>query len=301
MSLVALTVAGSDPSGGAGIQADLATFGVLGAYGTAVLTALTAQSTRGVSGVHAVPPAFVADQLRTVLDDVEVHAAKTGMLGEADVVRAVVQVLGGRPVPHLVVDPVMVATSGDRLLAEDAVVAVREELVPLADLLTPNLPEAAVLLGAEPARDLDEMAQQGRALLALGAGAVLVKGGHGSGQESVDVLVEPGRTVRLAAPRVRTRATHGTGCTLSAACAALRPRRDGWGETVRDAKAHLTRAVAEGALLGVGRAAAAGEGHGPVHTHAPWWDPVTGEPRDGTAGVAGAAEAAPVAVEEVPA
>jgi len=288
MTVVALTVAGSDPSGGAGVQADLATFGALSAFGTAVLTALTAQSTAGVAGVHPVPAAFVAQQLEVLLDDVDVDVAKTGMLGDAGVVSAVADVLGRRPLPVLVVDPVMVATSGDRLLAEDAVEAVRDLVLPLADLLTPNLPEAAVLLGAEEARDAGEMADQARALLDLGARAVLLKGGHapagpdGAG-DVVDVLAlhEEGDGVAvhlLTGPRLRSRSTHGTGCVLSAACAALRPRRPGWLETVVGAREHLARAIAEGERLGVGRAARAGTGHGPVHHHAGWWDAATGAP-----------------------
>ncbi|WP_299035528.1 bifunctional hydroxymethylpyrimidine kinase/phosphomethylpyrimidine kinase [uncultured Pseudokineococcus sp.] len=288
MSVVALTVAGSDPSGGAGVQADLATFGALSAFGTAVLTALTAQSTAGVAGVHPVPAAFVTQQLEVLLDDVEVDAAKTGMLGSADVVAAVADVLARRPLPVLVVDPVMVATSGDRLLAEDAVEAVRDQLLPLADLLTPNLPEAAVLLGAAQARDPEEMADQARALLALGARGVLLKGGHAppgpdGGGDVVDVLALPeeggGAAVHhLVGARLRSRATHGTGCVLSAACAALRPRRQGWLETVTGARDHLVRAIAEGERLGVGRAARSGAGHGPVHHHAGWWDAATGDP-----------------------
>ncbi|WP_232797238.1 hydroxymethylpyrimidine/phosphomethylpyrimidine kinase [Blastococcus atacamensis] len=151
---VALTVAGSDPSGGAGIQADLKTFSALGVYGTAALTALTAQNTRGVTGVHPVPARFVGDQVRTLLDDVEVHACKTGMLGTADVVREVAAVLARRVAGPVICDPVMVATSGDRLVAEDAVDAVRLDLLPVVDLVTPNVPEAAALLDVSPAPSL---------------------------------------------------------------------------------------------------------------------------------------------------
>ncbi|MEJ5915270.1 bifunctional hydroxymethylpyrimidine kinase/phosphomethylpyrimidine kinase [Pseudokineococcus sp. 1T1Z-3] len=284
MSTVALTVAGSDPSGGAGVQADLATFGALGAYGTAVLTALTAQSTAGVAGIHVVPPDFVAQQLETLLDDVEVHAAKTGMLATAEVVGAVADVLGRRPVQHLVVDPVMVATSGDRLLPEDAVEAVRDRMLPLADLLTPNLPEAAVLLGTDVAGSAAAMEEQARGLQELGAGAVLLKGGHAApgpdgGGDVLDVLVDAdGSAHHLLSPRLRSRSTHGTGCVLAAACAALRPQRPSWLTAVEGARRHLARAIAEGERLGVGRAARAGRGHGPVHHHAGWWDAETGAP-----------------------
>ncbi|SDQ36839.1 bifunctional hydroxymethylpyrimidine kinase/phosphomethylpyrimidine kinase [Quadrisphaera sp. DSM 44207] len=271
MTAVALSVAGSDPSGGAGIQADLKTFSALGAYGTAVLTALTAQSTRGVSGVHVVPADFVRQQLETLLDDVAVHAAKTGMLATAEVVRAVAQVLRARDVGALVVDPVMVATSGDRLLDAGAVDAVREELLPLADVLTPNAPEAAVLLERAPAASTDELLEQAHALRALGPRAVLLKGGHLGGEHSVDVLATAQGTALVTRPRVATSNTHGTGCALAAALTALaatrRPGQDeqAWYRIVEDARDHLHEALLAGADLGVG------SGHGPVHTLARWW------------------------------
>jgi hydroxymethylpyrimidine/phosphomethylpyrimidine kinase len=277
MTPVALTVAGSDPSGGAGIQADLKTFSALGVYGTAVLTALTAQNTRGVTGVHPVPAAFVAEQIATLLDDVPVHAAKTGMLGTAEVVHAVAAALAGRAAGPLVVDPVMVATSGDRLVDEDAVVAVREVLLPVADLVTPNVPEAAALLGVEPAGTADELPDQARALLGFGPGAVLLKGGHLGGEESVDVLATADGVVTSVRPRLDTRATHGTGCALSAAVAALLARRaDGtadraadvvdWAPVVEGARDYLQGALAGGEALGIG------SGHGPVHHFAGIWD-----------------------------
>ncbi|WP_432573569.1 bifunctional hydroxymethylpyrimidine kinase/phosphomethylpyrimidine kinase [Kineococcus sp. SYSU DK005] len=258
---VALTVAGSDPSGGAGVQADLKAFGALDAFGTAVLTALTAQSTRGVAGVHVVPADFVRRQLEVLLEDVEVHAAKTGMLADAAVTRAVAGVLGGRGVP-LVVDPVMVSTSGDRLLDAAAVAAVRDELVPLADLVTPNVPEAAVLLDAAPARGVDEVAAQAEELLRRTGTAVLLKGGHLGGEQSVDVLAEPGGTHRVARPRLATTSTHGTGCTLSAAIAALAARGAGapasWLPLVQGARDYLQGALAAADALGVG------SGNGPL-------------------------------------
>lgn len=270
---VALTVAGSDPSGGAGIQADLKTFSALGTYGTAVLTALTAQNTRGVTGVHAVPAGFVGEQLRTLLADVTVHATKLGMLGSAAVVREVAAVLADRPSGPVVCDPVMVATSGDRLIDEDAVDAVRTALLPVADLITPNVPEAAALLGVAAAQTVDELALQAAALLELGPGAVLLKGGHLGGDESVDVLVTPAGVVHTRRPRVDTPATHGTGCTLSSGIAALTARVRladpgaplDWAPLVEGARDHLHAALAEGAALGVGH------GHGPVHHFAGWW------------------------------
>jgi hydroxymethylpyrimidine/phosphomethylpyrimidine kinase len=264
----ALSVAGSDPSGGAGIQADLKTFSALGVYGTAVLTALTAQNTRGVTGVHPVPAPFVGQQLRTLLDDVEVHATKLGMLGSAAVVQEVAALLASRPAGPVVCDPVMVATSGDRLIDEDAVAAVRTLLLPVSDLVTPNVPEAAVLLDTEPAGTVDELVEQAEALLALGAGAVLVKGGHLGGDDSVDVLVTTAGTTVTRRPRLATTATHGTGCTLSSALAALAARagdEPDWPRLVEGARDYLQDALAGGAGLGIG------SGHGPVHHFAGIW------------------------------
>ena len=268
MTPTALTVAGSDPSGGAGIQADLKTFSALGAYGTAVLTALTAQNTRGVTGVHAVPAAFVGDQLRTLLDDVEVHATKTGMLGTAEVVAEVAAVLADRRAGPVVCDPVMVSTSGHRLIDEAAVGAVRELLLPVSDVVTPNVPEAAVLTGVPPAEDVGELPDQARALLALGPRTVLLKGGHLGGPESVDVLATADGVTVTRRPRVATTATHGTGCTLAAALAALAARSVGdpdWPALVEQARDYLQRALEGGRDLRIGG------GHGPVHHFAGIW------------------------------
>jgi len=264
----ALTVAGSDPSGGAGIQADLKTFSALGVYGTAVLTALTAQNTRGVTGVHPVPAEFVAQQMETLFADVEVHATKLGMLGTAEVVRAVAAVLADRPAGPVVCDPVMVATSGDRLIGEAAVDAVRTDLLPVSDLITPNVPEAAALLDVAPATAVDELPGQATALLALGPRAVLLKGGHLGGDESVDVLATADGVTVTRRPRVATTSTHGTGCTLSSALAALaaRGRTDAWERLVDPARDYLQRALAAGAGLGIG------SGHGPVHHFAGLWE-----------------------------
>jgi hydroxymethylpyrimidine/phosphomethylpyrimidine kinase len=268
VTATALTVAGSDPSGGAGIQADLKTFSALGVYGTAVLTALTAQNTRGVTGVHPVPAEFVGEQLRTLFDDVTVHATKLGMLGSAAVVREVAAVLRERPCGPVVCDPVMVATSGSRLIDDDAVAALRSDLLPLTDLITPNVPEAAALLDRPPARTPDELPEQAAALLALGARAVLLKGGHLGGTESVDVLATAdGVRFTSRRPRVPTTATHGTGCTLSSALAALAARSGGtdWPVLVEQARTYLQRALEGGASLGIG------SGHGPVHHFAGIW------------------------------
>lgn len=259
-----LTIAGSDPSGGAGVQADIKAFSALGAYATAVVTALTAQSTRGVAAVHHVPPDFVATQLDVLFDDVRIDAVKVGMLGGVGTVRAVAAALGRHAPPHVVVDPVMVATSGDRLLAAEAVAALREELLPRADLVTPNLPEAAALLGGDEARDEQEMHEQLHRLGQLCRG-VLLKGGHLAGAQSPDLLLVDGASTRLGAERVATGNTHGTGCTLSAAIAALRPQRGDWAGAVAEAKDYLTRALAASDRLDVGH------GHGPQHHFHAWW------------------------------
>lgn len=268
-----LTVAGTDPSGGAGLQADLKTFSALGVYATGVVTALIAQSTRGVSAVHPVPAEFVTAQLEVLLADVRIDAVKIGMLENAPVVRAVADVLRWHALPYVVVDPVMVAKSGDRLLAGDAVAALRDELLLYADLVTPNLPEAADLIGEDETRDEAQMRAQLQRLGGLCSG-VLLKGGHLAGPDSPDLLLDAGRVHRYAAARVNTRNTHGTGCTLSAAVAALRPQRPDWPGAVADAKDYLTRALLAADWLDVG------SGHGPQqHFHA-WW-PDAGAPVDG--------------------
>lgn len=255
----ALTIAGSDPSGGAGIQADLKTFTVLGVYGASVLTALTAQSTRGVAGILAVPPAFVTLQIATLADDLDIRATKTGMLNDRATVFAVAEAVRHHRLAPLVADPVMVATSGDMLLDPAAVEAVRSELVPLADVLTPNLAEAARLLDRAVAATEAEMEAQARALLELGCKTVVLKGGHGEGAEAVDILVQRGgAAVRLSLPRIATRNTHGTGCTFAAALTAYLVRGETVESATRLAKAFVHNALQAGARLAVGR------GCGPV-------------------------------------
>jgi len=259
----ALTIAGSDPSGGAGIQADLKTFTVLGVYGASVLTALTAQSTRGVAGILAVPPAFVTLQISTLADDLDIRAVKTGMLNDRATVTAVAEALRRYELSPLVVDPVMVATSGDMLLEPAAVEAVRTELVPLADVLTPNLAEAARLLDRPVAESEAEMEAQARSLLELGCKAVVLKGGHGKGAEAVDVLLRRGgEPMRLSLPRIATRNTHGTGCTFAAALTAYLVRGKTIESAARSAKRFVHAALQAGASLAVGH------GPGPVdHLH----------------------------------
>jgi hydroxymethylpyrimidine/phosphomethylpyrimidine kinase len=255
---IALTIAGSDSSGGAGIQADLKTFTAFGVYGAAAITALTAQNTRGVLAVEPVAASFVFAQIEAVLSDLAVGAVKTGMLANADIVEAVARILRAAPARPLVVDPVMVATSGDVLLAPNAVEAVKRDLIPLATVITPNLAEAAWLLGAKLAGSEDEAIAQGQALLALGSKAVLVKGGHGGGEDAVDILCDATGIERFVQPRIDTPHTHGTGCTLSAAIAALMARGAGLKEATGRAKAFVWEALAHGKGLGVGK------GRGPV-------------------------------------
>lgn len=256
---IALTIAGSDPSGGAGIQADLKTFAALGVYGASVITALTAQNTRGVSAIHPVPAAFVAAQLDAVFGDLDIKAVKIGMVTQPATIEAIAAALSRFKPPHVVLDPVMVATSGDRLLPADAVSGLLRDLFPLASLVTPNLPEAAALLGEPIATDAGAIAAQGRRLMALGAQAVLIKGGHGQGAESVDYLFRGDDIIALTAPRFATRNTHGTGCSLSSAIAANLASGETLEVAVRSAKTWITEAIAAADRIGIGH------GQGPIH------------------------------------
>lgn len=256
-----LSVAGSDPSGGAGIQADLKTFGALGGYGMAAITALTAQNTQGVRAFVAMEADFVGAQIDAVFDDIRVDAVKTGMIATAAIAETVAQRLAAHEAKAIVVDPVMVATSGDALLAPDAVEAVINRLIPLATVVTPNLPEAARLIGSGPIATLSDMHAAMPALMGLGCGWALLKGGHLEGEpDAVDLLghAASGQVVELRAPRVDTRNTHGTGCTLAAALAALLPGR-GVPEAAQEAKAYLTAALRGGEKLDVGA------GRGPLN------------------------------------
>ncbi|WP_407169480.1 bifunctional hydroxymethylpyrimidine kinase/phosphomethylpyrimidine kinase [Bradyrhizobium sp. ORS 111] len=259
MTPIALTIAGSDSSGGAGIQADLRSFAALGVYGASVITALTAQNTSGVSGIHPVPASFVAAQIDAVFSDLAVGAVKIGMVAQAETIAAIAEGLKRWAPRHVVLDPVMVATSGDRLLAAEAVDALKTMLIPRVSLITPNLPEAAALLNEPVAEGEAAVAEQGRRLLTMGCRAVLVKGGHAQGAESVDYLIDGQRTVALAAPRIATANTHGTGCSLSSAIAAGLARGEDMETAVRNAKAWITAAIAAADRFTVGR------GHGPVH------------------------------------
>jgi hydroxymethylpyrimidine/phosphomethylpyrimidine kinase len=265
MTSIALTIAGSDSSGGAGIQADLKTFAALGVYGASAITALTAQNTRGVEAVQVVPPDFVLAQIEAVARDLKVGAIKIGMLATSAVIEAVAEGLKGFAGVPVVLDPVMVAASGDVLLDEEAVATLRSVLLPRATLITPNLPEAAKLLGTAEAKDEREMGEQARQLRAIGANAVLIKGGHAEGAKAVDVYLDAEGELRLEAPRVATHNTHGTGCTLSSAIAAELAKGASLREAVRTAKAYITAAIAAADELHIGK------GRGPVHHFHAWW------------------------------
>lgn len=264
-----LTIAGVDPSGGAGVLADVKAISALRAYACAVVAALTAQNTRAVTGVLAIPPAFVREQIDTLFADVRIDAAKIGMVGAAPVIRAVADGLAHWKPPHVVLDPVMVAKSGDALLARDAVGALVEALVPCATVLTPNLPEAGALLGERAPENLKEMRRAAERLRErmthAGSRWVMLKGGHLPGGDAIDVLTDGDRMIELTARRVDTTNTHGTGCTLSAAIAALLPQSVDVPSAARAAKDYLTASIAAADRLDVGG------GHGPVHHfHALW-------------------------------
>jgi hydroxymethylpyrimidine/phosphomethylpyrimidine kinase len=258
----AMTIAGSDSGGGAGIQADLKTFAALGVYGTSVLTAITAQNTVGVAAVHEVPPEVVAAQFDAVLGDIGTDAAKTGMLSSAPIIEAVAASVRRHAIARLVVDPVMVAKSGDHLLRQEAVGALRERLLPLALVVTPNIPEAEALAGMAIATD-DDRREAARRIAAFGPRYVIVKGGHAAG-DPVDFLYDGRAIIPIAAgPRIDTPNTHGTGCTFSAAIAAGLARGHEVERAVRDAKAYITAALRHSYRVGAG--------HSPVnHFHA-WW------------------------------
>ncbi|ANN79704.1 bifunctional hydroxymethylpyrimidine kinase/phosphomethylpyrimidine kinase [Bordetella flabilis] len=265
----ALSIAGVDPSGGAGVLADVKAMSALGAYGCAVIAALTAQNTQGVMSVAPVPPSFVGQQIDALFADLRIDAVKIGMLGQQPVIQVVAEKLARWQAPHVVLDPVMVAKSGDLLLDRDAVGVLREALLPQATVLTPNLPEAGVLLEERPVETLKEMrrvAERLRNKLAhSGQRWVMLKGGHLPGDETIDLLHDGDRMIELPGGRIDTRNTHGTGCTLSAALAALIPQTGDVPEAARRAKAYLTEAIRHADRLEVGK------GHGPVHHFHAWW------------------------------
>lgn len=263
---IAVTIAGSDSGGGAGIQADIKSMSANGVYAASVITALTAQNTLGVTAIHDVPPEFVTAQIDAVFSDLRVDAVKIGMLSRADTIRAVADGLRRFDAANVVLDPVMVAASGDPLLADAAVETLIAELFPLAALITPNLHEAARLIGGEVAVDREAMRAQARMLAGMTAGAVLLKGGHGTGGESADLLLTADGEEWFAAPRIETRNTHGTGCSLSSAIAANLARGTALAPAVGAAKDWLTGAIAAADRLDIGA------GHGPVHHFHELWE-----------------------------
>lgn len=262
---IALTIAGSDSGGGAGIQADLKTFSALGVYGASVLTAITAQNTRAVTRVEIVSPDMISAQIHAVRDDLDIRAIKIGMLGTAAATRAVADALAGIDAP-IVLDPVMIAKSGDPLIDDDAIAAMIDHLLPMATILTPNLPEAARLLNRAPAADAADTAAQGQALRDLGPQWVLMKGGHATGDTCTDRLIGP-QPADFTSPRLETRNTHGTGCTLSSAIAAGLATGISVPDSVARAHVWLHHAIAAADDLHVG------SGHGPVHHFHSWWAP----------------------------
>lgn len=264
MTAIALTIAGSDSSGGAGIQADLKTFSALGVYGASAITAITAQNTLGVSAVEDISPGMVTAQIEAVLSDLDVGAIKIGMVSRAETIAAIATSLRKFD-RRVVLDPVMVATSGDALLRPDAISALLAELLPLAIVVTPNLHEAALLTGEAVAANEAEMIRQAEKIAAFGPAAVLVKGGHGDGAESTDILLVNGKVQRFALPRLSTTHDHGTGCTLAAAITAFLARGHDLPQSIAKAKIYLHGAMVAAGALKIGR------GRGPVHHFHQWW------------------------------
>jgi hydroxymethylpyrimidine/phosphomethylpyrimidine kinase len=262
---IALTIAGSDSGGGAGIQADLKTFSALGVYGAAAIAALTAQNTKGVTGIFDVAPEFVRAQMDAVYSDMKVGATKIGMLGRAEVIEAVAEGLAAHQAKNIVLDPVMVATSGDLLLEPDAIDTLKKKLIPRALVVTPNLAEAAALSGMAQAKEEAAMAKQGEAILKLGAASVLVKGGHFENDQATDLLIDKHGVRRFAARRIDSKNTHGTGCTLSSGIAAGLARGMPLIESIGLAKKFVSEAIAASGGLNVCG------GRGPVHHFYEWW------------------------------
>ncbi|WP_157993882.1 bifunctional hydroxymethylpyrimidine kinase/phosphomethylpyrimidine kinase [Candidatus Erwinia haradaeae] len=260
-----LSIAGTDPSGGAGIQADLKTFSALGVYGATVITAIVAQNTQGVQFVYPLTSQCLIMQLNSVLSDVKIDSVKIGMLYQKNIIHVVAEKLIEFSIPWIVLDPVMMAKNGSILLEKDAVVLIREKLLPLVSLLTPNLPEAAILLGCDIAKNENQMCQQGRKLLELGCKAIVMKGGHLPGKSTPDWLITADKEYRFSSPRVHTLNTHGTGCTLSAALAAKRPYYEDWAQTLKFSKKWLYQALINSNNLTVGK------GIGPIHHFYEWW------------------------------
>ena len=262
-----LTIAGSDSGGGAGIQADLKTFAAIGCYGMSAITALTAQNTQGVFGIHPVPPHFAGEQLDAVFSDIGTDAVKIGMLFSAELIQTVADRLVTHNAGNIVLDPVMVAQSGDKLLQDDAIEAIKKYLMPLADIITPNLPEAEVLLG-KPLSDPGMLENAAKELSRFGSRSVLIKGGHGTTQSSTDILyhADEDRCLEMTSKRFSTVNNHGTGCTLSSAIAAYLAKGNSIEQAVKAAKAYISNAIRTGAEYKLG------QGHGPVHHFFKYWE-----------------------------
>ena len=262
-----LTIAGSDSGGGAGIQADLKTFAANGCYGMSVITALTAQNTTGVTAIHALPPSFAVEQMAAVFTDIGADAVKIGMLYSAELIEAIAESLNKFRARNIVLDPVMVAQSGDKLLQDDAVQAIKDHLMPVADVVTPNLPEAEVLLG-QKIECFEDVQRAARELSQYGGRSILIKGGHMAESHSTDLLylAEEDRFVSLEADRIASANNHGTGCTLSSAIAAYLSRGSHIEEATRRAKTFIHKAIAAGAAYKIGH------GHGPVHHFFEFWE-----------------------------
>ena len=262
-----LTIAGSDSGGGAGIQADLKTFAAIGCYGMSVITALTAQNTQGVTAIHALPPSFAIEQMAAVFTDIGADAVKIGMLYSAELIEAISEALNKYRARNIVLDPVMVAQSGDKLLQDDAIQAIKDHLMPVADVVTPNLPEAEVLLG-QKIEGFEDMQRAARSLAQFGSRSVLIKGGHLEGSISTDLLylTEEDRFVILEAERIASTNNHGTGCTLSSAIAAYMSKGNDIENAADKAKTFIHHAIRAGAAYKIGH------GHGPVHHFFEFWE-----------------------------
>jgi hydroxymethylpyrimidine/phosphomethylpyrimidine kinase len=261
-----LTIAGSDSGGGAGIQADLKTFSALGCFGMSAITALTAQNTQGVTGIHPIPPSFAAEQISAVLTDIGADAIKIGMLYSAELIEVVAGQLKDQGAENIVLDPVMVAQSGDKLLQDEAIEAIKDHLMPLADVVTPNIPEARVLLDRD-IEGLEDMQAGARDLAQSGSQSILIKGGHLSAGDSTDLLylANEGRFVQFNAQRIETRNNHGTGCTLSSAIASFMAKGCSIEKAVGKAKDYISAAIEAGRVYKIGH------GHGPVHHFFEYW------------------------------
>ncbi|PPI86264.1 bifunctional hydroxymethylpyrimidine kinase/phosphomethylpyrimidine kinase [Candidatus Pantoea edessiphila] len=260
-----LSIAGTDPTGGAGIQADLKTFSALGVYGTTVITSLIAQNTCGVQSVYPVRSSFVEKQLESIFSDINIHSMKIGLLSKHSIIKVVIEKINKYQIPLVVLDTVINSSDGKQLLDKNAIKILKNRLLPLVSIITPNLPEAAVLLNSFEAKNEKQIIEQGKQLLSMGCKAVIMKGGHLSGKLSTDWFITPKKSIKIDDIRINTKNTHGTGCTLSAAIAAKIPNCKDWFQAVYEAKKWLQKAIIHGDSLLIGK------GMGPVHHFHEWW------------------------------